>query len=124
MSFKSPENSTSPTNVDKKAATSLAELLDARSREYLKHCLDTNPSADRHTVWSRLYAVTQRLKLAVLAGGRSHICDAVIEIGSNLLGCEEMAVLEVDTEYADISIVTSVGLTAVDRQTLKAHAKK
>jgi hypothetical protein len=124
MSSTTPESSRFSANADKKAAVSLADLLEARSREYLQHCLKTSTSAERHTVWSRLYAVTQRLRLAVLAGGESGVADAVIEIGSNLLGCEEMAVLELDTEYRDLSVVASVGLTAVQRSTLKSQARK
>jgi len=124
MTFKTSGNSQSSLNDDKIAATSLAELLDGRSREYLQHCLKTTPAAERHTIWSRLFAVTQRLKLAVQDGGKSSVSDAIIEIGSNLLACEEMAVLELDTDFGDLSIAASVGLTASQRQTLKAQAKK
>lgn len=124
MNSKTSEFLPASIQVDKKAAASLAELLDARSRQYLDHCLKTSPSAERHTIWSRLYAVTQRLKLAVLAGGQDSIADAVIEIGSNMMGCEEMAVLELDTEFGDLSILTSVGLSVLQRQTLKSQAKK
>jgi hypothetical protein len=106
--------------ADQKSAAALAEALETRSREYLQHCLKTSPELDRHTVWSRLYAVTQRLKQAVLSGGRESVADAVIEIGSNLLGCEEMAVLTLHGIGSPPVIVSSVGLTAVSRQTLKA----
>lgn len=104
---------------DQKSAAALAEVLDKRSREYLQHCLKTSPSAERHTIWSRLYAVTQRLKLAVLSGGAESIADAVVEIGSNLLGCEEMAVVSLQGMGHPPIIISSVGLTAVSRQTLK-----
>ncbi len=124
MSTKTKDFLPASIQIDKKAAASLAELLDARSRQYLDHCLKTSPAAERHTIWSRLYAVTQRLRLAVLAGGQDSIADAVIEIGSNMMGCEEMAVLQLDTEFGDLSILTSVGLTVVQRQTLKSQAKK
>ena len=124
MNSKTNEHLPASMLIDKKAAASLAELLDARSRQYLEHCLKTSPAAERHTIWSRLYAVTQRLKLAVLAGGQDSIADAVIEIGSNLMACEEMAVLQLDTDYGDLSILNSVGLTALQRHTLKSQAKK
>jgi len=104
---------------DQKSAAALAEVLDKRSREYLQHCLKTSPAAERHTIWSRLYAVTQRLKLAVLSGGAESIADAVVEIGSNLLGCEEMAVVSLQSMGHPPTIISSVGLTAVSRQTLK-----
>src|SRR5260221_14760957 len=101
MTFKSSGNSQLSLNDDKIAATSLAELLDARSREYLQHCLKTTPAAERHTIWSRLFAVTQRLKLAVQDGCKSSVSDAIIEIGSNLLGCEEIAVLEFGNNFRE-----------------------
>src|SRR5258708_18882275 len=103
MAFKNSVSSQFQSNDDKIAAASLAELLDGRSREYLQHCLKTTPAAERHTIWSRLFAVTQRLKLAVQDGGKSSVSDAIIEIGSNLLACEKMAVLEFDTHFADLS---------------------
>jgi len=124
MNSKTNEHLPPSMQVDKKAAASLADLLDARSRQYLEHCLKTSPAAERHTIWSRLYAVTQRLRLAVLAGGQNSVADAVIEIGSNMIGCEQMAVLELDTEYEDLSILTSVGLSVLQRQTLKSQARK
>src|SRR5258706_5888656 len=112
MSLKPNEHLPASVLVDKKAAASLAELLDARSRQYLEHCLKTSPAAERHTIWSRLYAVTRRLKLAVVAGGQNTITDAVIETGSDLMGCEEIAALAVDTDYGGLLIVSAVSLTA------------
>ena len=105
---------------DQKSTTALVEVLDARSREYLNHCIKTSPELDRHTVWTRLYAVTLRLKEAVLSGGRESVADAVIEIGSNLLACEEMAVVSLNGAGQSPSIVASVGLNLNSRQTLKS----
>src|SRR5260221_8451281 len=104
MTFKNSGNSQSSLNDDKIAAASLAELLDGRSREYLQHCLKTTPAAERHTIWSRLFAVTQRLKLAVQDCGKRSVSGAIIEIASNLLASEEMAVLEMDNHFRDLSI--------------------
>src|SRR5258708_11254366 len=102
MTFKNSGSSQFSSNDDKIAAASLAELLDGRSREYLQHCLKTTPAAERHTIWSRLFAVTQRLKQAVQDGGKSSVSDAIIEIGSNLLACEEIAGLGLDTEIGGL----------------------
>jgi hypothetical protein len=121
MSSRIPGNSLLTTSGDQKSAATLAEMLETRSREYLQHCLKTSPTADRHTVWSRLYAVTQRLKEAVLSGGRESVADAVIEIGSNFLGCEEMAVVALHEIGSPPTIVSSVGLTASSRQSLKSN---
>jgi len=121
MSSPIPVNPAVITCGDQKSAAAIAEMLETRSREYLQHCLKTSPNLDRHTVWSRLYAVTQRLKEAVLSGGSESVADAVIEIGSNLLGCEEMAVVALPGIGSPPSIISSVGLTAVSRQTLKTN---
>jgi len=121
MDAKVPGGSLVLASGEQKSASALAEMLETRSREYLQHCLKTSPTLDRHTVWSRLYAVTQRLKQAVLSGGGESVADAVIEIGSNLLGCEEMAVVALHGIGSPPSIVSSVGLSAVSRQTLKAN---
>ncbi len=121
MTLKAPGNPLVTSSVDQKSAAALAELLETRSREYLQHCMKTAPTLDRHTVWTRLYAVTQRLKQAVLSGGCESVADAVIEIGSNLLGCEEMAVVTLESIGHPPVIVSSVGLTPLTRQTLKTN---
>jgi hypothetical protein len=112
--------------IEKKPLTNLADQLETRSREYLKHCSKTVPSEERHTVWSRLYAATHRLRNAVLTGGGDHaaVAEAVLEIGSNLLGCEEIAVFKLEADAKIVSILTSVGITAAHRQALNTHAAK
>jgi hypothetical protein len=112
--------------IGKKAAAALADQLEERSRDYLRHCSETIPASDRDTTWSRLYAATHRLRLAVLSLGANNIAvaDAVLEIGSNLMGCEEIAVVELDPDHKSITILTSVGITAEQRHALNTHAAK
>jgi len=95
--------------------------LEARSESYLQQCLKILPSEERHTIWSRLYATSQRLRQALDENG---VANAVLEIGSNLLGCEEMAVVELQAKGAPVSILASVGITEAQRRALLKHAAK
>jgi hypothetical protein len=104
----------------------LMQQLEARTREYLNYCAKTIPSAERNTIWSRLYAAAHRLRNAVVTGGGTYaaVADAVLEIGSNLLGCEEIAVLRLDPNGKSVSIVASVGITPAHRRVLKTQIEK
>jgi|SRR5947207_9013697 len=107
-------------------ANALVQQLEARTRDYLNHCAKTIPSAERNTIWSRLYAAAHRLRNAVVTGGGTYaaVADAVLEIGSNLLGCEEIAVLRLESNGKLVSIVSSVGITPTHRRALKTHLEK
>jgi len=107
--------------ADRKPVSALVTQLEARSDNYLQQCLKTLPDGDRHTIWSRLYATSQRLKQALDENG---VADAVLEIGSNLLGCEEIAVVELHANGAPVSILASVGIVEAQRSALLNHAAK
>ncbi|MGA8870304.1 MAG: hypothetical protein WB460_04150 [Candidatus Acidiferrales bacterium] len=104
----------------------LVQQLEARTREYLNYCAKTIPSEERHTIWSRLYAAAHRLRNAVVTGGGNYaaVADAVLEIGSNLLGCEEIAVLRLDSNSKFVYMVSSVGITPAHRRALKTHTEE
>ena len=97
------------------ATAALAEQLETRSRDYLRRCYDTVPSVERHTIWSRLYAASERLSMAVREGD---VANAVIEIGSNLLGCEEIAIVQLHAETKLMSFLAAVGISATQRRAL------
>lgn len=103
------------------AASALAEQLETRSRDYLQHCLETIPSAERHTIWSRLYAASQRLSQAVK---ENSVADAVLEISANLLGCEEIAILELHGDSGQFSFLACMKVTATHRNTLLTNVDK
>jgi|HubBroStandDraft_1064217.scaffolds.fasta_scaffold100295_2 hypothetical protein len=97
------------------ATAALREQLETRARDYLRRCHDTAPSVERHTIWSRLYAASERLSIAVREGD---VADAVIEIGSNLLGCEEIVIVQLHAETKLMSFLASVGVSATQRYAL------
>jgi len=126
MPIKTEKGFQASTVLDNKSDASLVDQLEERARAYLSQCSQTLPYAENDTTWSQLYAATHRLRLAVLASGgnRIAVADAVLEIGSNLLGCEEIAVLKLHEDNPNMSILASVGITAEHRQALHVHAGK
>ncbi len=107
--------------IEVRPVASLADQIEARSGDYLQHCLKTIPSAERHSIWSRLYAASQSLSQAVR---ENRVAEIVLEIGSNLLGCEEIAILELHADNGPISFLSSVGVTATDRHAVHTHAER
>jgi hypothetical protein len=98
--------------------SALEEALDSWALGCLNKSLRTAPGEQPSSVWARLYAAAERLKLAV----REHdAAQAILEIGSNLIACEEMAVLELH-EPSRLSIVAGVGITAEHEQALVSEA--
>lgn len=119
MASKTQKGSGASSNVAEMPG--LAEQLETRSEEYLRHCQSTIPSAERHTTWSRLYAASQKLSQAVR---ENTVADMVLEIASNLMGCEEIAILRLDADYKQISFLSGVGVTAKHRHALLGHAEQ
>lgn len=48
--------------------------------------------------------------------------SAVIEIASNLMACEEVAILQVTPNHHELSVLSSVGLSDRQRRALESHA--
>jgi hypothetical protein len=107
-----------PKQLGNRGDSALEDALDSWALGCLNKCLRTAPGEQPSSVWERSYAAAERLKMAV----REHdAAQAILEIGSNLMGCEEMAVLELH-EPARLSIVASVGITAAHEQALTSDA--
>jgi hypothetical protein len=121
MASKTNEGSGASTNAAGMPANGLAEQLEVRSEEYLCYCQSTLPSAERHTTWSRLYAASQKLSQAVR---ENTVADMVLEIASNFMGCEEVAILRLDADYKQISFLSGVGVTGKHRHALQSHTEQ
>jgi hypothetical protein len=107
-----------PQQAGNRGNSALEEALDSWALGCLNKCLRTVPGEQQSSVWSRSYAAAERLRLAV----REHdAAQAILEIGSNLMGCEEMAVLELH-EPSRLSVVAGVGITAEHEQALASDA--
>jgi hypothetical protein len=98
----------------------LEQALDQCAACCLKGCLETAPGDQTHTVWLKLYTASQRLKFAV----REHdVLPALLEIGSNLMACEEMAVVAFG-EDSRVSVLASSGLTEHHAEALIASGEQ
>ena len=87
-------------------------------------CLDkcAGASAGEHpdAVWMRLYAASERLKLALHDGDAA---QAILEIGSNLMGCEEMGILGMD-QTSSLSFLARSGIGTEHEQALAVHVRE
>ena len=121
MAAKSIGNPGLSGKIGVRPVASLADQIEARSGDYLQRCLKTIPSAERHSIWSRLYAASQSLSQAVR---ENRVAETVLEIGSNFLGCEEIAILELHADHGRISFLSSVGVTGTHRHAIHTHAER
>lgn len=87
-------------------------------------CLSTDvgssPKGHPDLLRLKLYAASERLKLAIRQ------CDvprALLEIGSNLIGCEQMAILEMQ-ENSAVSLLVSFDLTESQIQALMSNTER
>jgi hypothetical protein len=80
---------------------------------YLKGFSETLPKDDALAVYAKLYAAMGRLNEAVR---ERTVCEAIMEIGSNLMACEQMAVLVPQGQSKSDAILQCVG---VERKQLK-----
>ena len=98
----------------------LEQALDRCAACCLNGCLETAPGDQAHTAWLKLYAASERLRIAV----REHdVMQALLEIGSNLMACEEMAVIAIQKD-GHVSVLASSGLTERRAEALIARAEQ
>jgi hypothetical protein len=102
--------------VSRRMRASLAHQIELRSDDYLQYCVNTLPSENRHTIWSRLYAACRRLSQAVR---EDSVADAVVEIASNFMACEEIAIVKCSPE---ISFLATVGISFEQRRSLISNS--
>jgi hypothetical protein len=91
----------------------LVQALERCAAAYRNRCLSL--CQDRpNPMWVRLYAASERLRQAVL---RNDVAREILEIGSSLMGCDGMAILELHGT-ANLCLLSSSGMTAERRRAL------
>lgn len=98
----------------------LEQALDRCVARCLKGCLETAPGDEAHTAWLKLYAASERLRIAVR---ERDVLQALLEIGSNLMACEEMAVVTLQ-EDGRVSVLASSGLNENRSEALITRAEQ
>lgn len=103
---------------------SFSNLLEDRWFECFQASLEADPSDDNQTVQMRSYAAIRRLSEAL----RDHtVPEAIMEIGSNFIGCEQIAIVttQCDSQTGHcLWTIRSVGLSADQLGNLLSHSQQ
>lgn len=98
--------------------------LERDLQDFSSHCLQryselplTHPE---QAALGKLYAGAKRLCQAVEDGA---VVDAIVEIGSNLIGCEQMALLALPERRNSVVLISSVGLDLKQLEAMRKNAK-
>lgn len=98
----------------------LEQLLQDLCRQYLQQCGETSLRDGKHETTAKLYAAAKRLHQAVLEGA---VPEAIVEIGSNLMGCEQMALIVARGKRHRVALIGSVGLSQKQLSSVRINAK-
>lgn len=90
----------------------VAEVLEAGSAEFLKQYLERTPNRG---AWTKLYAASQTLLSAMR---EDRVVAALVEICSNLLGCEHLAIVEIEHQTGTVHFLGEEGLSPERRAAL------
>jgi len=72
------------------------------------------------SVWTKLYAANQTMLSAMR---EQRVGPALVEICSNLLGCEELAIIEIERTTGEVHFLAEEGLQPEQREDLIQNAR-
>jgi len=90
----------------------VADALEHAADGFLKQSLERTPNAG---VWAKLYAASQTLLSAM---PEARVAPALFEICATLLGCEEVAIVEIKGEPAAVEFLDEERLSPDNRRAL------
>jgi hypothetical protein len=103
---------------------SLADLernLGSLSLQYMRQTIELPLGHQKQPVLARLYSATNTLHQAVR---NSLVENAIFEISSNLIGCEDVALLVMSRQRGRIDFIGSVEFSPARLDTLRRNAKR
>jgi hypothetical protein len=95
----------------------VVDAIEAASADFLKLSLERPSDL---SVWTKLYAASQAMLSAVRD---DKVIGTLVEICSNLLGCEQLAIVEIERATAAVHFLGEEGLSASDRAALTQNAR-
>lgn len=98
---------------------SLVQALERCAAAYLNCCLHNVYAEYPDLMWLRLYSAAERLKQAVR---QNTVAPAILEIGFDLMGCSEMAILQ-PHGTSILSLLAGSEMTAEHEQALAVNAR-
>src|SRR5690349_19943629 len=96
----------------------LVQALERYAAAYRNRCLNSLYGEYPDPMWVRLYSATERLKQAVRT---NNVARTILEIGSDLMGCADMAILELHGDTT-LSLLAGSGMTVGREQSLAGNA--
>jgi hypothetical protein len=103
---------------------SLADLernLGSLSLQYMRRSVELPLNHEKQTVLARLYSAANTLHQAVREG---IVENAIFEIGSNLIGCEQVALLVMPKKQDHVDFIGSADFDPKRLDTLRRNAKR
>ncbi len=103
---------------------SLADLeinLGSISLQYMRQSIELPLNHEKQTVLARLYSAANTLQQAVREG---IVENAIFEISSNLIGCEQVALLVMSKSQDHVDCVGSAEFNPKQLDTLRRNAKR
>jgi len=91
------------------------------SMRYMKQSVELPLNHREQAVMSKLYAAVKVLQQSVREGV---VADAIFEIGSNLIGCEQVALLVTCEQRGRVAFIGSAGFDPKQLQALRRNAMR
>jgi GAF domain len=96
----------------------LVQALERCAAAYRNRCLNNLDGEYPNPMWVKLYSATERLRQAVC---KNNVARTILEIGAQIMGCDDMAILELQGA-CELSLLAGSGMTAGRLQALAANA--
>ena len=87
-------------------------MIEADSVQFHRHAVEFS---DDLSVWTKLYAVSQTMLSAI---HENKVFSAVGEICSNLLGCEEVAIVDISRANGRVRFLAAEGISSSTRKSV------
>jgi hypothetical protein len=116
-----PEWPWSSRNTQKADLAGLEQDLRHLSLRYMRQSVELPLNHEDKAVRAKLYAAAKALQQAVR---QNMVADAIFEIGSNLMGCEQIALLVTCQQQDRIALLGSVGVNPEQLETIRRNAKR
>jgi hypothetical protein len=116
-----PEWPWSSRNTQKADLAGLEQDLQHLSLRYMRQSVELPLNHEDKAVRAKLYAAAKALQQAVR---QNMVADAIFEIGSNLMGCEQIALLVTCQQQDRVALLGSVGVNPEQLETIRRNAKR
>jgi hypothetical protein len=111
----------SSVNIPQTSMADLERNLGSLSLQYMRQSLELPLNHEKQTVLARLYSAANTLHQAVR---KDIVENAIFEICSNLIGCEQVALLVMSKQKDGVDFIGSAEFNPTRLDTLRRNAKR